>query len=250
MESKIKTIIIEDEEPARNLLTLFVSEISELELIGEASDGFSAVKIVNELKPDLIILDIQMPKLTGFEMLELCEHKPTVIFSTAYDQYALKAFEINAVDYLLKPYDRTRFTKAIEKVIAKGLQKTSPQQEESLQTAIKKNSEILERIAVRMGQKIQVIPVDDILYLESYDDYVKIHTSKDLYLKEKTMKYFETNLDPHQFVRIHRSYVINLNFIERLDYYDKDSYSVILKNGNSLKASTSGYRLLKEKLNL
>jgi two-component system, LytTR family, response regulator len=248
---KIRAIIIEDEEPARQLVKNFLSSFSEIDLLGEFSDGFSGLKAINEIKPDIIFLDIQMPKLTGFEILELSEHKPVIIFTTAYEQYAIKAFEANAVDYLLKPFTRKRFANAVNKAIERF--HSNNKEEIKVQDVLKKmdeKPEIINRIAVRTGSKIHVINADDILYLESDDDYVRIHAKNGEFLKEKTMKYFETHLDPKIFIRIHRSYILNINSILRLDYYDKESYSAVLKNNATLKVSNSGYKLLKDTLKI
>jgi len=246
---KIRAIIIEDEEPARLLLKNYLSSFSEIELIGEFNDGFSGLKAINEMKPDLIFLDIQMPKLTGFEILELAEHKPIVIFTTAYDQYAIKAFEANATDYLQKPFTRERFAKALKK--ATELFKNNENNEiKSILKTMDEKPEIISRIAVRSASKIQLIPSEEIIFLEADGDYVKIHTKDSSFLKEKTMKYFELHLNPAQFIRIHRSYIANVNCIQRLEYYDKENHVAILKNNTQLKISDSGYKLLRKALNL
>ncbi len=244
-------MIIEDEEPARVLLKNYLQDISELELIAECSDGFTAVKTVNDLKPDLIFLDVQMPKLTGFEVLDLLDHKPLVVFSTAYDQYAIKAFEANAVDYLLKPYSRDRFNAAVSKALEKlnsGF--SSGSLVKNIMNTLDEKDEFIYRIAIKAKSKIHVIPVDDIFYIEAEGDYVMIHTKDGKYLKEKTMKYLESHLDPKKFIRVHRSYIVNISEILRLEHYDKDSYMVIMKNNQSMRASSSGYKLLKDALNL
>jgi len=247
--SKIRTIIIDDEQPARDLLLHYLSKFPEFDLVAEASDGFKGIQVIQEYKPEVVFLDIQMPKLTGFEMLELIDPKPLIVFSTAYDQFAIKAFEMNAVDYLLKPYSRDRFSQAIEKIKDK-LQKneSSNEQSQKLLQTIDESTELINRVAVRTAQKIQVIPVKDIHYLEAADDYVMIHTADGRYLKEKTMKYFENHLDHHQFVRIHRSYILNMTEMNKIERYEKDSHVVVLKNNDQLKVSASGYKLLRERL--
>jgi two-component system, LytTR family, response regulator len=248
---KINAIIIEDEEPARKLLKTYLKEHEEINLLGEFSDGLSGVKAIQEFRPDLVFLDIQMPKLNGFEVLELSEFKPMIIFTTAYDQYAIKAFEANAVDYLLKPFSRERFADALKKAkVDLAKQITDSGNLKSAIAVIDEKPEILERIAVRSGSKIHLIPAGDILYIEADGDYVKFHTKEGSHLKEKPMKYFETHLDPKQFARIHRSYIANVNFIQRLDYYDKESYSAVLKDGTQLKVSSNGYKLLRELLKM
>lgn len=247
----IKTLIIDDEQPARDLIRHFLKSHTEIEILGEFSDGFAGAKAIQDLKPDLIFLDIQMPKITGFEMLELIDEPPVVVFSTAYDQYAIKAFEMNAVDYLLKPYSGERFDQALEKAVRKVSERKpgSPEIKAVLE-AVEDKGEYLQRVAVKSRHKIDVIPVSEILYIQAEDDYVMLHTASNKYLKEKTMKYFETHLEPSRFIRIHRSYIINADFIARLELYDKESYAVILKNGASLRASNAGYKILKETLHL
>jgi two-component system, LytTR family, response regulator len=247
----MKALIIDDEEPARQLIKSYLSGNKEIEIAGEFADGFSAVKAIDEIKPDLIFLDIQMPKLNGFEVLELISHKPAVIFSTAFDEYAIKAFEINAIDYLLKPYSKDRFEKALSKAIS-SIQNNEVQ-EVKLKTILKSNEEkpeILNRIAVKTGTKVHLISTEDIVYIESEGDYVKINTKETFYLKEKPLKYFEIHLSADQFVRIHRSYLVNVSDIARIEYYDKETHIVFLKNNIKLKASSNGYKLLKTVLGM
>jgi two-component system LytT family response regulator len=244
-------IIIDDEQPARELIKHYLKEFPDINLLGDYPDGFSGLKAIQELKPDIVFLDIQMPKLTGFELLELLEEPPHIIFSTAYDQYAIKAFEMTAIDYLLKPYSAERFGQAIKKVQQLILSKKPGKPKTNhLIEAIETNPEYLQRIAVKTRHKIEVIPVTEISYIEADDDYVTIHTGTEKFLKEKTMKYMESHLDPSQFVRIHRSYIVNVNQISRLELYQKETYNVLLKNGTSIRASSSGYKELKQILNL
>ena len=244
----IKTIIVEDEKLARDLVRDYLSKHDDFEIIGEYEDGFSGLKAINELKPDLVFLDIQMPKLTGFEMLEVLEHHPAIIFTTAYDQYALRAFEHNALDYLLKPYSAERFEESLAKVRERigtgedqqsisGLIEQKDQQEESIH-----------RVVVKSRSKIHVIPVDTILYIEAQDDYVMIYTPESKHLKQKTMKYFESHLPGEDFVRIHRSYIVRISEISQMQLYEKESYIVILKNGVKLPVSKTGLPKLKSKL--
>ena len=248
---KLKAIIIEDEEPARQLIKSYLSANNEIELAGEFADGFNGVKAIDEIKPDLVFLDIQMPKLTGFEVLELVSHKPAVIFSTAFDEYAIKAFEINAVDYLLKPYSKERFQLALDKAVT-SIRKNEIQSQklQSLLNTNEENPELLNMIAVKTGTRVHLIPVEDICFIEAEGDYVKIITKDTFYLKEKTLKYFETHLDPNQFIRIHRSFIVNAAEIARIEYYDKETHIVLMKNNSKLRASTAGYKLLKSKLQL
>lgn len=247
----IRAIIIEDEEPARALVKNYLEAFEMIEIIGEYADGFSGLKAINELKPDLIFLDIQMPKLTGFELLELTEHKPIIIFTTAFDQYAIKAFEANAVDYLLKPFARQRFQEAMNKAIDRFKNKKNDETlVKSILQAIDEKPETIDRIAIRTGSKINLIAKEEIIYIEADGDYVKIHSKDNSFLKEKTMKYFESHLDSNKFIRIHRSYILNVEHILRLEYYDKENYVAILKNDTHLKVSNNGYKLLKSHLKI
>jgi two-component system, LytTR family, response regulator len=247
----IRAIIIDDEQPARDIVKNWLKDRADIEVITECSDGFNGVKAINELKPDLVFLDIQMPKLTGFEMLELIEETPLIVFITAYDQYAIKAFEMNATDYLLKPFTKARFEQALQKVIQHLNENQKPAETVTrIMSAMDEKPDLLHRIAVKSGQKINVIATDDIIYIGAEGDYVMIYTKDNRYLKEKTMKFMESHLDSNQFVRIHRSTILNVNYILRVELYDKESYAVLLKNNVSLKASISGYKLLKQFLKL
>jgi two-component system, LytTR family, response regulator len=248
---KLKTLLIDDEQPARDIMKHYLKDVPEIEILGEFSDGFSGLKAIQDMKPDLVFLDVQMPKLTGLELLELLDQPPLIIFSTAYDHYAIKAFEMNAIDYLLKPYSMERFTQAVQKAIAQfGSGEKAVSKVQELVKTLETNPEYLQRIAVKTRHKVNVIPVDEIMFLEAEGDYVMIHTKENKFLKEKTMKYFETHLDTEKFIRVHRSAIVNADFIHRLELYDKESYMVILKNNVNVKASSSGYKLLKEKLHL
>ena len=248
--NKLKAIIIDDEPLARELIKSYLIDHPSIELIAECGDGFQGLKTIQELKPDLIFLDVQMPKITGFEMLELVKNPPIVIFTTAYNEFAIKAFEMNAVDYLLKPFAPERFKLAIEKATENHRLKHS-QPMEKLQTDLQQVSgEKLQRIVVKNGAKIHVLPTTELIYLEAQDDYVMLYSNEGKYLKEQTMKYFEANLDPNQFVRIHRSYIVNINNIKQLEHYEKESYQLILSNKAVLPVSKTGYALLKKLLNI
>ncbi len=246
----MKCIIIDDEKPARELIRSYLNDYPEIEILAECSDGFEALKAINSLKPDFIFLDIQMPKLTGIEILEVLDYKPLVVFSTAYDEFAIKAFELNAIDYLLKPFSTNRFAEALMKLNdrIKNMVKESKKVEEFIEHA-RNNEEKLHRVVVKTGSKIKVIPIDDINYFEANDDYVMIYSSQGRFIKQATMKYFESHLPDDQFIRIHRSYIVNIQQIVQLELYEKDSYLVVLKDGNKLKTSKSGYKNIKEKLN-
>jgi two-component system LytT family response regulator len=245
----LKIMIIDDEEPARSLIKVFLKDVTDIEIIGEAGDGFDAIKKINQLRPDLIFLDIQMPKLTGFEILDLMEIRPEIIFVTAYDQFAVKAFELNAIDYILKPYNKSRFEGALKKAMDKI--RKNEKNEETLNKVIeynRMNHEILNRIALKKGHLIRIIEVENIFYIEAQDDYTMIYTENEHFLKDATMNYFENKLDTNIFMRIHRSYIVNIKLIEKIEHYEKESYIVILKNKTKLKTSRTGYKLLKEKL--
>ncbi len=248
MVDKLKTVIVEDEELARNLLKSFLKSLDNIEIIGECENGFEGVKVINELQPDLVFLDIQMPKITGFEMLELLEHKPQIIFATAYDQYALKAFEYNAADYLLKPYSKDRLTEAVEKVVER-IQKEGATSDIADKVSDFPKEEYLDRVVVKDRHKIHIAPVDQVRYIESMDDYVMIYTTEGRFMKQKTMKYFESALNPKDFIRIHRSYIVKVDEINEIQQYEKESYIVILHDKTKLKVSKTGYKNLKEVLN-
>lgn len=244
----INAIIIDDEPLARSLLRGYLKEIKEVKILGEYENGFAGLKAIHELKPDLIFLDIQMPKLNGFEMLELLDEIPKVIFITAYDQYAVKAFERNAVDYLLKPYSQERLLAAVEK--AGKLQQNSASElpVKELIRDHQESVEFIDRVAVKTGTKIRIIYIDEIRYLESQDDYVMIYTEEGKYLKQNTMKYFEKHLPPKAFVRVHRSYIVKLDFVAQIELYERDSYIIKLKNQQTIPVSKSGYSRLRENL--
>ncbi len=248
MSEKLRTIIVEDEELARNLMKTFLSDNDKIEIIAECENGFEGIKTINELKPDLVFLDIQMPKITGFELLELLEHKPQIIFATAYDQYALKAFEFNAADYLLKPYSKDRLFEAIEKVAVK-IENEGLISDVAERVSNYPREEFLDRIVVKDRHKIHIIPVDQVRYIESMDDYVMIYTKTSRHMKQKTMKYFEGVLDSKNFVRIHRSYIVKVDEIHEIQQYEKESYVVILHDKTKLKVSKTGYKNLKVVLN-
>ena len=248
MAEKLRTIIVEDEELARNLMKSFLSGNDKIEIIAECENGFEGVKMINELKPDLVFLDIQMPKITGFELLELLEHKPQIVFATAYDQYAIKAFEFNAADYLLKPYSKDRLNEAVEKV-SERIQKEGLISDVADKISNYPKDDVLDRVVVKDRHKIHIIPVDHIRYIESMDDYVMIYTTEGRHMKQKTMHYFEDALDPKEYVRIHRSYIVKVSEINEIQQYEKESYIVILHDKTKLKVSKTGYKNLKEVLN-
>ena len=197
--------------------------------------------------PDLVFLDIQMPRLTGFEMLELVQDPPMIVFSTAYDEYALKAFEVHAVDYLLKPFTKARFNDTLHRVCERIQLQGKKEDVAKVKVSYDHyTGENLQRIVVKHNSKIIIVPVKDIIFLESMDDYVGIHTSKQRYLKQKPMKYFENNLDSGQFVRVYLSHKVNLDFVARMEPYGKETWKVILSNNTSLNVSRSGMKKLNQ----
>ncbi|MCH7826481.1 MAG: response regulator, partial [Bacteroidetes bacterium] len=222
MRNKIKIIIIDDESLSREITKEYLSAKNNIEIAAECSNGFEAIKKINELKPDLIFLDIQMPKLNGFEVLELLDDHPVIIFTTAYDNFAIKAFEVNAADYLLKPFSEERFNEALQKAFVHLADKEK--QKEIIKNLIEHNykeTDYLERVVIKKGKKVSIIPSEQIKWLEAQDDYVMIHTEKEKYLKNKTMKYFEQHLDPNFFIRIHRSHLISVDYIQHLEQTEK-----------------------------
>jgi two-component system LytT family response regulator len=244
----MKLIIIDDEPLARSLIIEYLANFPELELVQECGDGFEGLKAINQHKPDLIFLDIQMPKINGFELLELIENPPAVIFTTAFEAFAIKAFEAHAIDYLLKPFSRERFNKALEKWLQQKntyIQKTEP-----LLETIAAGTGQHHRIVLKENGRIKIIPIQQIQYLESADDYVKIYSSEGVFLKNKTMQYFETHLSEADFVRIHRSYLVNIQLIHKLEPYEKEGHLAILSTGQKLPVSKSGYAKLKSVLGL
>ena len=244
-----RALIIDDEPLARMVVKEYLQNFDQIELIQECSDGFEGLKAIQQYQPDLIFLDVQMPKINGFEMLELVEQPPAVIFTTAFDEYAIKAFEAHAVDYLLKPFSKDRFNKAIEKFLATAPEKHTPKQtEELLETAASQSPAQHERIVVKTGTKVKIIPVADVEYLQADDDYVSVFTKEGSYLKNKTMNFFEQTLDARQFVRVHRSYIIAIQQITRIDPYEKDAHLAILKSGAKIPVSKTGYVKLKQVL--
>ncbi len=249
MSNKIRTIIIDDEQLARSITKSYLSKHPEIEIVAECSNGFDAIKKINEEKPDLIFLDIQMPKINGFEMLELLEDPPAIIFTTAYDQFAIKAFEVSAVDYLLKPFSEERFNEALKKSYTYIQDKF--QQDSAIKNIIKQNDErieFLERVVIKEGAKISVLPVESIKWIEAQDDYVMINSEQGRFIKKKTMRYFENHLNENMFIRIHRSFIINADYIQHLEQKGKESYRLILKNGKELPVSKTGLTKLKNTL--
>jgi two-component system LytT family response regulator len=247
---KIRTVIIEDEAPARDIIKYYLKELDYIDIIAECADGFTGLKTISSMKPDLVFLDIQMPRLTGIELVEVLTEKPEIIFTTAYDQFAIRAFELNAVDYLLKPFQKRRFLDAVKKAADK-IQSGAGNKESASQILAKKPEAVspVNRIVVRKGNAINLIPVDQIKYVEAQDDYVMIYHSGGKALKQQTMKFYEDNLSRTDFVRIHRSYIVRVEEIKRIEPYGKDNHVAILQSGDKLPVSRAGFRQLKDELN-
>jgi len=241
--TKIRTVIVDDEDLARQMLREFLSAHAEIEIVAECANGFEAVKAVTELKPDLLFLDIQMPKLDGFEVLELIGTEMAIVFVTAYDEYAIRAFDIHAVDYLLKPFGAERFEIALQRV-KKRLGGKLPAPTE-LSSSARPPAQYVERIVVRDGTRVHIIPVAKLDYAEAQDDYVGLHAEGKTHLKQQTISSLETVLDPAQFIRIHRSCIVNLEKVTRIEPYSKDNHVVVLTNGTQLPVSRSGYARLR-----
>jgi two-component system LytT family response regulator len=249
--TKYTALIIDDEEPARDLIKLFLNDFPRIEVLDESEDGFSGYKKILEHRPQLIFLDIQMPKLTGFEMLEMLKDKPEIIFTTAYDHFAVQAFEQNAADYLLKPFSKDRFGAALAKAIERIKSgKSDAQRIEKIVETTQNQEFVLDRVAVKRGRDLFILSADDVFCITADDDYVTIHSEKEKFLKEATMNYFERHLSADLFARIHRSAIVNMSKIEKIEQLGKETYSVVMKNREHLTASRSGYKLLKDKLNL
>ena len=247
---KIRTLIIEDEVPAREIIKYYLKEVDSIEVIGECADGFSGLKTISTMQPDLVFLDIQMPRLTGIEMLEVLTEKPEIIFTTAYDQFAIKAFDLNALDYLLKPFEKRRFLIAVNKAIDKirsGTESSEPGNK--LMSKMTDLQAPVNRIVVRKGNAIDIIPIEKVRYVESQDDYVMIYHTAGKALKQQTMKFYENNLPKSDFIRIHRSYIVNVTEIKKIEPDGKDNHVAVLHSGDKLPVSRAGYKNIKEELN-
>lgn len=244
----MNALIIDDEPLARMVIREYLSSHSNITIVQECGDGFEGVKAIMQHQPDLIFLDIQMPKINGFEMLELVDNPPAVIFTTAFEEFAIKAFEAHAVDYLLKPFSKERFDKALLKWLESKEKNTAGTKQ--LLEAVSETQGNHNRVVVKENGKIKIIPVAQLQFLEAADDYVKLHTAGGSYLKNKTMAFFEKALDAGSFIRIHRSYIVNVQLITRLDPYEKETWLAVLSDGKKLPVSKTGYIKLKEVLGI
>jgi len=243
----LRIVVVDDEPLARAVVREYVSADPEIEILADCANGFEAVKAVAELKPDLVLLDVQMPKLDGFEVLELLGRDQPVIFVTAYDQYALRAFEVHAVDYLLKPYSAERFQAAIARARERMRARAAMPVEDLVRDAKPKPGHT-ERVLIRDGANVHVLPVDKIDYVEAQDDYVAFKSEGKQYLKDQTLSSVEGTLDPNRFVRIHRSFILNIDRISKVELYAKDSRMAILRDGTRLPVSRAGYARLAQLL--
>lgn len=244
----IRAVLIDDEPLARMLLREYLQAFPEITVAAECNDGFEGLKAIQQLQPDLVFLDIQMPKINGFEMLELLPAVPPVIFTTAFDEYALKAFDAHAVDYLLKPFSEERFNKAVQRFLDQS--SLQARATESLLGSAPLLPSQSDRVVVKTGGRIKIIPVPSIHYLEGADDYVKVITAEGSFLKNKTLAFFESTLPPQQFVRTHRSFMVQVQEITRIDPYEKESHLAILRSGARVPVSKAGYARLRTVLGL
>jgi two-component system LytT family response regulator len=243
-DATIRAIIVDDEDLARQVIREMLKAHPEIEIVAECTNGFDAVKRVAELKPDLMFLDVQMPKLDGFEVLELIGNEVAVIFATAYDEHAIRAFDVHAVDYLLKPFRAERLSDALQRA-KERIGKKPPAATDQL-SATARSGEYSERIVVKDGTRVHIFPAAKLDYAEAQDDYVALVSQGKKYLKQQTISSFEASLDPRNFVRVHRSYVVNLERVTRLEPYGKDSHIAILHDGSRLPVSRAGLARLKE----
>lgn len=243
----IKAIIIDDENLGRQIIREYLKAHPDVEIAAECRDAHEAFEAVQEHQPDLLFLDIQMPEVDGFEFLSMLDEMPQVIFSTAYDQYALKAFEVSAIDYLLKPFDQVRFDTALERV-KKNLQlKTVDTQKiEQLIASLHPTSNFLQKMLVKQAGRVVILYCDDLVFIEAMEDYANLHTMKDSYLVQQTLNYLESRLNPEKFIRAHRSYIVNIDAVKEIQAWTNSRYKLILKNDKEIVLSRSGVKKLKK----
>lgn len=252
-EDLLRVLIVDDEEPARQLLTDLLIEIGGCELVGCCANGFEALRTVPVVAPDVLLLDVRMPKLDGFEVVELLDPGPAVIFVTAFEEHALRAFEVHAVDYLLKPVAADRLAAALGRARARlaaaaaGTTDGAPERAEALRRELRGTAP-RERVVVKEGAAVTVIPIERLDYAEAADDYVVLHVGAKSHRKQQTLGELEAELDPRRFVRIHRSLLLNLDRLARLEPYAKDSRVAFLHDGRRLPVSRAGYERLRELL--
>jgi two-component system LytT family response regulator len=247
VKDRLRVAIVDDEAPARALLREYLAAVPDVNVVAECANGFEAVKAVAEVAPDLLLLDIQMPKLDGFEVLELVERDVAVIFVTAYDEHAIRAFEVHAVDYLLKPFPPERLAQALDRARAR-LGRKEPTSAAQLVAAARPPGIPLARVLVREGSRVHVIPVDKLDLVEARDDYVCLRSGGKEYRKQQTLAALAARLDPARFVRVHRSFIVNVERLGRIELYAKDSRIAILTDGTRVPLSRAGYARLRELL--
>jgi len=246
----IRAVIVDDEELARHLLREYLRPEQDIEIVAECGNGFEGVRAANELSPNLMFLDVQMPKLDGLEVLDLIDREIAVIFVTAYDQYAMKAFDAAAVDYLLKPFSQDRFRAALDRARRRLAEKQKMPDPVELKAAASPPGQYAQRVVVKDGARIHIIPAEKLEYAEAQDDYVALHSEKKSWLKQLSMTNLESTLDPARFVRVHRSYLLNVDKIVKIEPYTKDTRLAVLMDGTQIPISRAGYTRLKELMDI
>ncbi len=245
----MRILIVDDEPLARALLREHLCEIPDTEVVGEAANGFEAVRLTEALAPDLLLLDVQMPRLSGLEVVELLgDRSPAVVFVTAHDQYAVQAFAVQAIDYLLKPVEPSRLAESLRRAAARRAKPGEPQDMSALAAAARPPGQSLERILIREEAQIHVLPVHTLDYIEAQDDYLEFVVGGKRYRKQQTMAQLETQLNPTHFVRVHRSFIVNVDRISRVEPYAKDSWRIFLEGGAHVPLSRTGHSRLKQLL--
>jgi two-component system LytT family response regulator len=230
---------------ATGLVSEFLRSYPQFEVVAICHDGFEALKAIQLFQPELLFLDIQMPKITGFELLELLDSPPAVLFTTAFDQYAVQAFDAKGLDYLVKPFSEARFAQAIARFLSQHKAKELP---DAVDYPV--SEERSKRIVVRVKNEIKIIQTQEVAFFEAEDDYISIHTQEGKFLKKMTMKQLEESLDPDKFARVHRSFLVNLQQVSGLEPYEKESYLLRLRSGQKIPVSKSGYARLRQVLGL
>jgi two-component system LytT family response regulator len=244
-EGAMGILIVDDEEPARAVLKEMLGRMPGVRILGEAGDGLEAVRAAGKLKPDCVFLDIRMPRLDGFEAMELIDPSVAVVFVTAYDSYAVKAFEVNAVDYVLKPFSEARLAEALERARTRAGERVRPEAG-AIAAAARPPGEFLSRIVIRDGPNIRVLPVEKLDFAEAQDDFVSVKAEGKKHLKSQTLSSLAASLDPSRFVRVHRSYVVNLDRLQRIELYARNSHVAILADGTRIPVSREGHARLRQ----
>ncbi|MBS1820223.1 MAG: response regulator transcription factor [Acidobacteria bacterium] len=246
-DAPLRVAIVDDELLARQVVREYLSTLPDLEIVAECANGFEAVKAVSDVAPDLLLLDVQMPKLNGFEVLELVGRDVAVIFTTAHDEYAIRAFDVNAVDYLMKPFSAERLAEAVARA-RERIARREPAPVAALAATVRQTAGHAARVLVRDGGRVHVIPVDQIDVVQAQDDYVAYTSHGRQYLKEQTLAEVEATLDPSRFVRVHRSFIINLDRLTRVELDERENRVALLSTGQRVPVSRSGHARLTERL--